>query len=135
MERQSSSQHRMPLVAMIGVVVPLLVGLASAQAQPQIAAGDILVLDTHCCSSGLGAVLKVNPTTGARTVIFAFDSCLPGTASLTDVRSIVAMEGGVDPGGPELLASTLSGLYRLDLSTGKCSLFSSGRVDFVTVVP
>src|SRR5262245_36034369 len=75
----SAQAHRWPRrVALALVTASIILGSRPPAAQTQLAPGDILVIDQLAGTSSLGALFRVHPETGVRTLLSDFGNAAQG---------------------------------------------------------
>jgi Ca2+-binding RTX toxin-like protein len=117
-QRVSSRALPMLLVALAAALVPF--GVAESQVNP----GDALVADMDAGTSFLGALFRIDPTTGQRTVLSDFGDAAMGATGFQPVGVAVESTGQIlviDRGAG---TSLLGALFRIDPTTGQRTLLS-----------
>ena len=92
--------------------------------QSQLSGGDILVIDPEAGTGGLGALFRVNPSTGARTLLSDFGNALQGQTGVVPAGVAVEYSGNILVIDPDAGTGTLGALFRVNPSTGARTLLS-----------
>src|SRR4051794_6768173 len=100
-----------------GVLLALTIA-AAIPAGAAAAPGDILVADRDALGGG-GAVIRVDPQTGARSVVSSNDAQFGGTSFADAFGIALAADGGIVVADPNAFSGNSGGLISVNPDTGQ----------------
>ena len=120
---QASRSARLRSVAFLATVVVLVGGIVSP-VEAQLAAGDAVVVDVSAGTGTLGALFRVDGTTGGRTLLSDFGNPAQGPLGNNPVG--VTLESSTDILVTDQAAGTasLGAVFRVDATTGARTVLS-----------
>jgi hypothetical protein len=101
-----------------------LFGGVLATAYAQLSSGDVLVIDGRAGSGQHGAIFRVDPTTGVRTVLNDFGNSAQGPLGVSPIGLVFEASGQLLVIDQDAGTNFLGSLFRVDLATGVRTLVS-----------
>ncbi|HEV8614204.1 MAG TPA: post-COAP-1 domain-containing protein [Methylomirabilota bacterium] len=102
----------------------VLVGSIVSPAQAQLVAGDAVVIDTSAGTGSLGALFRVDATTGARTLLSDFGNPAQGPLGVDPIGVALEASGQILVTDQTAGRGSLGALFRVDATTGARTLLS-----------